>query len=130
MINDLIGLRYKSGAQYFKGCQEIDCFFLFAEVRHRLGLHEYCQESAIIYDEMLRGTIPAKKALSLISQFGEKTKEPRDGDMAILSASFSSISIGTVINGGILAIAHDRQSFWTPSYRNARIWTPKKDCKL
>ena len=62
MINDLIGLRYKSGAQYFKGCQEVDCFFLFEEVRRRLGLYGYGQESAVIYDEILCGKIPVRKA--------------------------------------------------------------------
>ena len=86
MINDLIGLRYKLGAKYFNGCKEIDCFFLFAEVRQRLGLYEYSQESAIIYNEIICGKIPVKKALALISEFGQKTKKPADGDMAILDA--------------------------------------------
>jgi hypothetical protein len=119
MINDLIGLNYKAGARYFDGCAEIDCFALLCETRRRLGLYDYEAEFQWVYEEE---KLPVRKIVKAMQLIATEISDPINGDMAIMSGGMHRLSVGVVINGGILTIAHGMKSFWSPM-RKARFYS-------
>lgn len=123
MINDLIGLDYEAGARYSPGCSRIDCFALFCETRRRLGLFDYEDEFQWVY---ATEKLPVKAIIKAMRQVVKETKEPMDGDMAIISGGLHRLGVGVVINGGILTIAHGTKSFWSPSFTNASFYSSLK----
>lgn len=120
MINDLIGLNYKAGARYFPGCSHIDCFALLCETRRRLGLYDYEDEFQWVYETK---KLPTREIIKQMRQISCKTETPADGDMALMGGGMHRLSVGVVINGGILSIAHGMKSFWTPSLLNASFYS-------
>lgn len=120
MINDLIGLDYKAGAKYFPGCRSIDCFALFCETRRRLGLKDYEDEFQWVYES---DKLPVKAIVRKMKEIAEQVDSPKNGDLALISGGFHRLSVGVVINGGILMTAHGMKSFWTPSLMNASFYS-------
>mgnify|MGYP007019973068 CR=1 FL=1 len=120
MINDLIGLDYKAGARYAPNCSCIDCFALLCEARRRLGLKDYEDEFQWVYESK---RLSVKAIIKAMQKIATKTDCPRDGDMAIMGGGLHSLSVGVVVNGGILTIAHGMKSFWTPSLIGATFYS-------
>jgi hypothetical protein len=124
MINDLIGLRHETAATFSPHCKTIDCFALFSEVRHRLGMRDYYADFEWVYGEMDDGKLPLKKILRQIKQMAVPTFSPMDGDLVLLPARAFNLGLGVVINGGVLTITEKGPSFWTPIGMEAKFWTP------
>lgn len=120
MINDLIGLNYKAGARYFSGCSHIDCFALLCETRRRLALYDYEDEFQWVY---ATEKLPTRAIIKYMKSIACKTETPHDGDMALMGGGMNRLSVGVVINGGILSIAHGMKSFWTPSLLDASFYS-------
>jgi hypothetical protein len=124
MINDLIGLRHETAAVFSPHCKTIDCFALFSETRKRLGMRDYYEDFAWVYDEMEDGILPIKKIFRKVRQIAWPTLSPLDGDLALLPARAGNLGLGVVINDGILTITESAASFWTPVMTGAKFWTP------
>lgn len=123
MFNDLIGLRHKTAAKFYPGCQEIDCFFLVVEARKRLGKKDNEQQFMWVFEEYYEsGKFPVKQILSTIHSIASPTTEPEDGDLALVGVSFKEVGIGVYVNGGILSIAIDKTSTWTPNNNQAKLF--------
>lgn len=123
MINDLIGLKHKTAARYEKNSQYIDCFFLVLEARRRLGKKDNGEKYYWVFDEYEKtGRFPVKKILKIINSIASSCEQPEDGDIAIASVSFKEIGLGVFINGGVLSIATNGRSTWTPYYEGVKLF--------
>lgn len=129
MINDLIGLRHESGANFSPNKQTIDCFALFSETRRRLGLYDYYDDFKWVYNAS-SDTLPIIKIFRQIKKIAVPTNSPRDGDLVVLPAKTGGLGLGVVINDGILTITDKNLSFWRPIFLGAKFWTPINETRL
>ena len=123
MFNDLIGLRHKTAARFYPGCEEIDCFFLVVEARKRLGKKDDESKFMWVFDQYNQtGRFPVRKILSTIHSIASPTESPEDGDLALISVSLKEVGIGVYVNGGILMIGIDKTSAWIPNCKEVKLF--------
>ena len=123
MFNDLIGLRHKTAARFYPGCEEIDCFFLVVEARKRLGKKDDENRFMWVFEQFQEnGKFPVRKILSTIHSIASPTENPEDGDLALISVSLKEVGIGVYVNGGILMIGVDKTSTWMSGYKEVKLF--------
>lgn len=123
MFNDLIGLRHKTAARFYPGCEEIDCFFLVVEARKRLGKKDDESRFMWVFEQFQEnGKFPVRKILSTIHSIASPTENPEDGDLALISVSLKEVGIGVYVNGGILMIGVDKTSTWMSGYKEVKLF--------
>lgn len=123
MINDLIGLRHETGAQFSSSGNTIDCLALFSETRKRLGLYDYYDDFKWVYDSRDK-CFSVIKIFRQIKKIAVQTDYPKDGDLVVLPSRPGNVGLGVVINNGILTITDRNPSFWRPMLPEAKFWTP------
>lgn len=101
-MNDLIGLQYGWGHRPGDGSGRTDCFQLVCEVRDRLGLSDYREQFAWVYERYGEQDFPRRLLVRWLLKHGSRLQAPWHGAVALLPASA----------GGALGICvHDRALF-------------------
>jgi hypothetical protein len=103
-MNDLVLLRYGWGHRPGDGSGLTDCFQLTCEVRRRLGLADYADRFAWVYERYDEATLPRSSIARWLLQHGERLTNPRPGAVALLPGA-SSVALGTVTEHGVIFLA-------------------------
>jgi hypothetical protein len=100
--NDLIGLPYRWAAAPASGAT--DCFQLVCEARRRLGLMDYSERFAWVYERYTEQTFRRALLPRWLLQNGRRLGEPIAGAVALLPSSTGS-ALGTILEDGALFIS-------------------------
>jgi hypothetical protein len=103
-MNDLIGLRYGWGRRPGDGSGMTDCFQLACEVRRRMGLPDYTDRFAWVYERYDQATLPRTSIARWLLQYGSRLVEAEPGAVALLPGA-SRAALGTVTEHGVIFIA-------------------------
>jgi hypothetical protein len=102
-MNDLIALEYGWGYRPADGSGKTDCFQLVCEIRRRMGLTDYADRFAWVYDEYEDATFPRRKVLRWLLQYGTKLETARPGAVALLPGT-AGAALGAVTDTGTVFI--------------------------
>lgn len=102
-MNDLIALEYGWGHSPTDGSGKTDCFQLVCEIRRRMGLPDYADRFAWVYDEYEDATFPRRKVLRWLLQYGTKLETARSGAVALLPGT-AGAALGAVTDTGTVFI--------------------------
>lgn len=86
-MNDLVGLSYKWGHRPGDGSGCTDCFQLVCEVRGRLGLSDYRDHFAWVYERYSEDSFPRRLLARWLLQHGRRLQAPWHGAVALLPAA-------------------------------------------
>jgi hypothetical protein len=86
-MNDLVGLRYGWGHRPGDGSGCTDCFQLVCEVRDRLGLSDYRDRFAWVYERYSESDFPRRLLARWLLQHGRRLQAPWHGAVALLPAA-------------------------------------------
>ncbi len=86
-MNDLIGLQYGWGHRPSDGSGRTDCFQLVCEVRDRLGLSDYRERFAWVYDRSTEQDVPRGLLVRWLLKHGSRLQGPWHGAVVLLPAS-------------------------------------------
>jgi hypothetical protein len=89
-LNDLIGLKYGWNHAPGDGSGMTDCFQLACEVRRRLGMSDYSERFAWVYEEFLDEQFNRAKIARWLLERGERLKNPIPGAVRLLPAEQGS----------------------------------------
>lgn len=103
-MNDLVGLRFGWGHRPGDGSGMTDCFQLTCEVRRRLGLPDYADRFAWVYERYDEQTFPRRRIARWLLELGAKLPDPLPGAVALLPGH-SGAALGTVTEHGVIFIA-------------------------
>lgn len=103
-MNDLIGLRYGWGHRPGDGSGMTDCFQLTCEVRRRMGLGDYTEQFAWVYDRYDEQTFPRGRIARWLLQNGQRLPSARPGAVALLPGQ-AGAALGTATENGVIFIA-------------------------
>lgn len=104
-MNDLIGLKRAWAAKPGDGSGTVDCCLLAAEVRRRLGYHDYTPELAWIFETYTDETFPRRMMAKWLLQHGTRLPGPERHAVVLLPGSAGG-AMGTVMDdGNVLFIA-------------------------
>lgn len=118
-FNDLIGLPYKWAAKPEEGAT--DCLQLVGEARRRLGLYDYSEEFAWIYEKWEETSFPALQIVKWAREHGTKTA-PRAGAIGYLKARQAGVALGVMVDDeSFLFISPGGNATRTGSYNLPRI---------
>ena len=67
--------------------------------------------------------LPVKAIIKEMRKIARAVDSPSNGDMAIISGGLHRLSVGVVVDNGILTIAHGTKSFWTASLSHASFYS-------
>ena len=113
-MNDLIGLQRAWGAQPGDGSGTVDCCLLAAEVRKRLGYHDFTPDLAWVFDQYTDETFPRRYMVKWLLENGSKLKEPEPHALVLMPASNHG-AMGTVLdNGNVLFISKSHGAIIAP----------------
>lgn len=101
-MNDLIGLRYGWGHRPGDGSGLTDCFQLVCEVRERLGLSDYRDRFAWVYERYTEATFPRRLLARWLLEHGSRLQGAWHGAVALLPAAA----------GGALGIAVENRAIF------------------
>lgn len=101
-MNDLVGLRYGWGHRPGDGSGQTDCFQLVCEVRNRLGLSDYRERFAWVYDRYSEQDFPRGLLARWLLRHGTRLHRPWHGAVALLP---------TAAGGALGACVQDRAIF-------------------
>lgn len=127
-FNDLIGLPYQWKAKPEDGAT--DCLHLMSEVRCRLGLYDYSQDFAWIYDQWKEEDFPGMLIAKWMKENGSPC-EAKLGAVGFLKGNSGGLAIGTVVDDeSFLFIAAGGKVVRSKLYNLPRIrlyWGRKDD---
>ena len=98
-MNDLIGLTRAWGAKPGDGSGTVDCCLLAAEVRRRLGYHDYTPDLAWIFERYTDETFPPRYMAKWLLQNGTKLDAPEPHAL-VLMPGIGYGAMGTVLSDG------------------------------
>lgn len=101
-MNDLVGLRYGWGHRPGDGSGCTDCFQLVCEVRARLGLSDYRDRFAWVYERYTENSFPRRLLARWLLQHGNRLQAPWHGAVALLPA----------VAGGALGICVENRAIF------------------
>jgi hypothetical protein len=112
-MNDLIGLAYGWGCRPNDGSGKTDCFQLTCEARRRMGLSDYADKFAWVYDRYDDATFPRRLVLRWLLENGNRITQPRAGAVALLPG-FAGAALGAVTDHGVLFLGGRQNVVHTP----------------
>jgi hypothetical protein len=123
MFNDLIGLQYAWGHNPRDGSGCTDCFQLLCEAHRRLGMRDYSQDYAWIYDAYTEETLPGARVLRWLLMHGTRVAQHRLGAVVVLPGR-SGYALGTATDTGVLCLTPGGTVAHPPAYagRLQYIW--------
>ena len=122
MFNDLIALQYRWGHSPRDGTGYTDCFQLMCEVQTRLGLADYSDRFAWVYQEYTQTTLPQTKVARWLLECGTPIRVPRAGASVLLTGR-TTAALGTATDQGVIFISPGGSVIHAPAQPNLRyIW--------
>jgi len=112
-VNDLIGLEYRWAARPDDGAT--DCFQLMCEVRRRLGLSDYSERFAWVYEEYSPETLNSSSIARWLLQSGKRIRIAKSGVSALLAQR--NPALGTVVDGDLIFISSGQKVIRVPVSR-------------
>jgi hypothetical protein len=100
-MNDLIGLTYGWGHAPGDGSGKTDCFQLTCEARRRMGLSDYADKFAWVYDSYNDATFPRRLVIRWLIENGRRIDRPAIGAVALFPG-FAGAALGAVTDHGML----------------------------
>ena len=98
-MNDLIGSTRAWGAKPGDGSGTVDCCLLAAEVRRRLGYHDYTPDLAWIFERYTDETFPKRYMAKWLLENGTKLEAPEPHAL-VLMPGLEHGAMGTVLSDG------------------------------
>jgi hypothetical protein len=112
-MNDLIGLAYGWGCRPNDGSGKTDCFQITCEARRRMGLSDYADKFAWVYDNYEDNTFPRRLVIRWLLENGSRITQPTLGAVALLPG-FSGAALGAVTHHGVLFLGGRQNVVHTP----------------
>lgn len=103
-MNDLVGLAYGWGHRPGDGSGKTDCFQLTCEARRRLGLADYADRFAWVYEQHTEKTLPRSSIARWLIQHGRRLEQPEVGAVALLRGRGIG-ALGTMTSHGVIFIS-------------------------
>ena len=94
-FNDLVGMPYKWGAMPESGFT--DCLGLCSEIRRRLGMHDYREDYAWVYEQWDESNFPSREVLRWLRKNGQKT-EPVIGAIGYVPDQKQGFALVTMVS--------------------------------
>lgn len=112
-MNDLIGLAYGWAHRPGDGSGKTDCFQLTCEVRRRMGLTDYADKFAWVYDKYVDATFPRQLVLRWLLENGERINAALPGAVALMPG-VSGAALGAVTDHGVIFLGVSQNVVHTP----------------
>jgi hypothetical protein len=103
-VNDLIGLKRAWNARPGDGSGCIDCCVMVAEVRHRLGYHNFLPDIQYFFDRYTDATFPPQGIARWLLKNATRIKEPELHALVLLPGENAG-AMGIVLEQGVLYIS-------------------------
>ncbi len=103
-MNDLVGLAYGWAHRPGDGSGKTDCFQLTCEARRRLGLADYTDRFAWVYERHTEATLPRSSIARWVIGHGRRLERPEVGAVALLPANRIG-ALGTVTDHGVIFLS-------------------------
>jgi hypothetical protein len=103
-MNDLIGLAYGWNCRPNDGSGKTDCFQLTCEARRRMGLTDYADQFAWVYERYTETTLPQSSIARWLLENGQRLTEPKVGAVMLLKGQRIG-ALGTVTNHGVIFLS-------------------------
>ena len=118
-FNDLIGLPYQWAAKPEDGAT--DCLQLMSEARRRLGLYDYSQDFAWVYEQWNEKDFPGMFIAKWSKENGKQC-DARLGAFGFLRGNAGGLALGTVVDDeSFLFIAAGGKAVRSKLYNLPRI---------
>ena len=102
-MNDLIGLGYGWQHRPGDGSGLTDCFQLTCEVRARMGLTDYRDRFAWVYEQWDDATFPRRRIVRWLLEHGRRLQAPRPGAVALLPGH-AGAALATVVDKDLILL--------------------------
>lgn len=112
-MNDLIGLGYGWAHRPGDGSGLTDCFQLVCEVRQRLGLTDYRDRFAWVYERYSEETFPRRLLARWLLEHGTRLLTPTHGAVALLPAAAGG-ALGACVDGRAVFIGAGQNVIQAP----------------
>lgn len=102
-MNDLIGLGYGWQHRPGDGSGLTDCFQLTCEVRDRMGLTDYRERFAWVYEQWEDATFPRRMIVRWLLEHGCRLQAPCPGAVALLPGH-AGAALATVVDRDLILL--------------------------